>query len=209
MQAIRLALNKYYRKLRGMDTSLEPKLDPPGAGLPAVELRIARLMFAWQFLTGNREKFTARFQRERDGIRALIRGVDAERGARRILIQRLPGMEDSSRHWSVWMTLEHLRIVNGGITRTIASLLQGVVPQRVASTAAVKPSPDATIAVVPDFEKSCDDLVAIAAEPADLNTTARYAHPWFGLLNAAGWHAIAGIHLGLHRAQIERILAET
>jgi hypothetical protein len=26
-------------------------------------------------------------------------------------------------------------------------------------------------------------------------------------LDAAGWHALAGMHMGIHRAQIERILS--
>ena len=40
----------------------------------------------------------------------------------------------------------------------------------------------------------------------DLNTSARYAHPWFGPLDAAGWHALAAGHLQIHRQQIERIV---
>jgi hypothetical protein len=117
-------------------------------------------------------------------------------------------MEDSSRYWSVWMTLDHLRIVNESIVRIIGALADGKVPKTPASTAGVKPSPDATEAVIAEFGKSCDALPATVAGIADLNTPARYAHPWFGPLNAAGWHALAGIHMGLHRGQIERILRD-
>ena len=38
-------------------------------------------------------------------------------------------------------------------------------------------------------------------------TAARYRHPWFGPLDAAGWHALAATHMGVHRRQLERILA--
>jgi len=31
-------------------------------------------------------------------------------------------------------------------------------------------------------------------------------HPWFGPLDAAGWHALAAGHMAIHRVQIERIL---
>jgi hypothetical protein len=189
-----------------MTTDPEPKLAPPGAGLPPLELFIARLLFAWSSHRATRESSNARFERERGAIRALAGRCDAESGARRVLIARLRGIEDSSRYWSVWMTLDHLRIVNENIARIIGSLAVGKVPDGTASTARVKPSPGATAACAAEFEQSCDALQTTVAGIADLKTAARYAHPWFGPLNAAEWHTIAGIHMGLHRAQIERIL---
>ncbi len=190
-----------------MTTQTEPKLAAPGAGLPALELHIARLLFWFQRQTGSRRTFDARFQTERERIRKLVRACDAESGACRVLIRRPPGLEDSSRWWSVWMTLDHLRIVNHGIVRVIGALTKGVTPPGAASTAAVKPHPDASAAVVATYEESCDALLAVVTVAPDLHTTARYAHPWFGPLDAAGWHALAGAHMGIHRVQLERILA--
>jgi hypothetical protein len=115
-------------------------------------------------------------------------------------------MEDSSRNWSVWMTLDHLRIVNSGITRTIGALTKGVVPPGKASTAAVKPNPDITSAVVAEYEAACDALLAQVAAAPDLKTAVRFPHPWFGPLDAFGWHAMAASHMGIHRVQIERII---
>jgi hypothetical protein len=189
-----------------MNETVEPKLAPPGAGLPKIELFVARGLFAWRQMRGNREFFTADFQREREAVRALIHSCDAESAARRVLIDRVPGLEDSSRNWSVWMTLEHLRIMHTGINRIIGSLAKGVVPPGPASTAAVKPKPDITEAVIAEYEKSSDDLLATVAAIPDLKTTARFGHPWFGPLDAAGWHSMAGTHLAIHRKQIERIL---
>ena len=40
-----------------------------------------------------------------------------------------------------------------------------------------------------------------------VRTKLRHAHPWFGPLDAAGWHAMAAMHMGIHRKQIERILS--
>jgi hypothetical protein len=40
-----------------------------------------------------------------------------------------------------------------------------------------------------------------------LETAALYAHPWFGRLNASEWYAMAGVHMGLHRVQLEKIVA--
>lgn len=191
----------------GMTTQPEPTLAPPDAGLPGVELFIARLLFAVRRRTGSRRSFDARFDRERQRVRDLIRTCDADAGSRRVLIRRPPGLEDSSRYWSVWMTLEHLRIVHHEFARVISALVRGVVPEGSASTAAVKPGVGAGAAVVAAFEGSCDALIAVVAASPDLNTRARFPHPWFGPLTAAGWHALAGVHLGIHRVQIERILA--
>ena len=190
-----------------MSTEHEPTLAPPGAGLPRLELYAARVLFALKRWTGGREAFNARFQQERAAIRDLIQSCDGETGARRVLIRRVRGLEDSSRHWSVWMTLDHLRIVNNAFTGVIGALTRGVVPEGTASTAAVKPSPSADASVVAAYEKSCDDLLAATASARDLKTAVRFRHPWFGPLDAAGWHALAPGHLAIHRVQIERILA--
>lgn len=142
----------------------------------------------------------------RDLILETVRNRDADIGSRRVLIKRLPGMEDSSRHWSVFMTLDHLRIVNLAVAETVRSLGEGIVPERKASTADVKPSPDADSAVVSAFEDSCDQVLSSARGVGDLRTEARFAHPWFGGLDAAGWHFMAPFHMRLHLRQIDSIL---
>jgi len=189
-----------------MTAQTEPKLAAPGAGLPKVELFVARLLFALRRQTGNQSSFNARFRQERERIRALVHSCDAETGACRVLIKRPPGLEDSSRYWSVWMTLDHLRIVHHEFVRVIGALTKGLIPEGKASTAAVKPSLDATSAVTAAYEESCDALLAIVTASPDLKTSVRFAHPWFGYLDAAGWHALAGGHMGIHRVQIARIL---
>jgi hypothetical protein len=189
-----------------MESNLEPKLDAPGAGLPAIEHLIGRTIFAWRRIRGTRETFNADFQRERERIHRIVSALTEEDAARRVLIKRPPGLEDSSRYWSVWMALDHLRIVHGSMIRIIGALTKGVVPPGQASTAMVKPSPDVTRAVVAEYEISCADLLAAVAVAPDLKTSARYMHPWFGALDAAGWHALAAGHIKIHRLQIERII---
>jgi hypothetical protein len=190
-----------------MDHFPEPKLAPPGAGLPLPELWIARFLFSRRRKAGNRNSFNLHFQRERERIAALVRSCDPESGARRVLIARPRGLEDSSRYWSVWMTLDHLRIVHTAIARVIDGLSRGVMPPGVSSTAAVKPSDQVNAEIVGRYEKSCDDLLDLISAIPELKTKLRYAHPWFGPLDAAGWHALAAGHLGIHRVQIERIVA--
>jgi hypothetical protein len=104
------------------------------------------------------------------------------------------------------MTLEHLRIVHEALAHLIVELVREVTPPGSASTAAVKPSADVGPEVLAAFEASCDAFASTVAASPSLSTHARYPHPWFGPLNAAGWHALAGMHMGIHRVQIERIV---
>jgi len=89
-----------------------PQLAPPGAGLPVVELFFARTLFS------TRRTFTSNAAAERiiadQGavIAHLATHCRADLVAQRVLIDRLPGLEDSSRFWSIAMTPDHLRIVN-------------------------------------------------------------------------------------------------
>ncbi len=163
-------------------------------------------MFAIRRWHGSRERFSAAFARERESIASLYRPRDERVLRTRVLIPRLRGLEDSSRFWSVLMTLDHLRIVNTQITGVIGALVRGVVPAEKASTAAVKPTPDVGPEVVGGYEHSCGHLLEFCASCATLDSRERYAHPWFGPLNALGWHAMAATHMSIHRAQINRIL---
>lgn len=189
-----------------MSNPTEPQLAPPGAGLPTIELWVARLLFARTCRRGNRETFVAKFSQERAAIRALVASCPEAQRGEQVLIKRLPGLEDSSRNWSVRMTLDHLRIIHIGLIRVIHALTHGKVPPGKASTAAVKPSTTVTASVEDDYERTCDGVLAAITEATDLKTPQRFAHPWFGPLDAFGWAAMAGTHMGIHRAQIQSIL---
>lgn len=191
-----------------MTPSAQPELAPPGAGLPLPELWIARLLFAVRRLRGSRETFLTKFEQERAAIRALVAFCAEEKRGRQVVIKRPRGLEDSSRNWSVWMTLDHLRITNTALIRVITALTQGQVPPGKASTAAVKPSITVTAAVEAEFERSCEGVLSVIAGASDLKTEVRFAHPWFGPLDAFGWAAMAGTHMGVHRVQIQSIVAE-
>jgi len=171
-----------------------------------MELQVARVIFHWQFRRSRQETAAALISMERAEILRLARSCEETRGAQRVLIKRIPGMEDSSRYWSVFMTVDHLRIVNAFLADTISLLGRGEVPDRVASTAAVKPGPEVDSTVLLSFDQSCADIARVVREIKDLRTATRYAHPWFGPLHAAQWHFMAGFHMRLHRRQIEAIL---
>ncbi len=187
----------------------EPLLAPPGAGLPFPENLIARALLGMKRLTGNSDSFTAHFIRERETIRKLTAGLDEPTLSRRVLIRRPNGLEDSSRNWSVLMTLDHLRIVHHAFIGVIATLAQEQVPEGEASTAAVKPDPAVTSDVIGEYEASCDALLTTLAAVRNFKTQARFPHPWFGPMDAHGWHALTGGHMSIHRVQIERILADS
>ena len=191
----------------GMSTPPDPQLAPPGAGLPALELWAARMLFAWARFRGSREIFVTRFEQERNAIRALVDSCPEAQRGERMLITRLRGLEDSSRNWSVWMTLDHLRITNTALARVITALTRGHVPPGKASTAAVKPDAAVTAAVEADYERSCDAVLAAINGTTDLKTQERFEHPWFGRMDAFGWAALAGAHMSLHRVQVQSIRA--
>ncbi len=187
--------------------SSEPTLAAPGAGLPWLELTGTRVFFALLRLTGNPKSFEATFEKERRAIRALVANLDGETGKRRVLIRRPIGLEDSSRNWSVWMTLDHLRRVHDEYARVVSALAGGVIPDGGVTAAAVKPGPEVDADIVSAYEASCDLLRDAAMAAPAVSSRVRFRHPWYGPLTAAGWFALAGPHLGAHRLQIERILA--
>lgn len=189
-----------------MSNAVEARLAPPGAGIPPVERLVGGAMLAFRRWRCTRERLAREFSSEREVIARLYRGRSQAVLGTRTLIPRLRGLEDSSRYWSVLMTLDHLRIVNEQIRLVVGALNQEVEPEGAASTAAVKPRPDPGPEVIAEYEASCDRFGSMILRRGDLGSRARYAHPWFGPLDAAGWQVMGVVHMGIHRGQIDRIL---
>jgi hypothetical protein len=145
------------------------------------------------------------FREEGEAILHLVADLPPERLTAPVLIKRLRGLEDSSRYWSVAMTLEHLIIVGTAIRESVPRLAAGQTLDLTVSTADVKPSPGAGPQMASRFRKFCagfaDPLrdLCYPAEPT-------LAHPWFGDLSPAAWVSLAAIHQRVHRKQIEAIL---
>lgn len=172
-----------------------------------IERFFANLMIRWKAARTSRERSAAVFEAERAAILRLLDGCDSAAWVQPVLIKRLPGLEDSSRYWSLLMVVDHLRIVNREIAQVIAGLGAGQPPGREASIAAVKPSPQVTPSVIAAFDQGCRDFAGAVAAVPDLKTALKFAHPWFGPMDAAGWHIMAGFHMQLHRRQMKLILA--
>ena len=184
----------------------QPKLQPPGNGLPKHELFFARILVGIKLRTTSYERASKIFADEAGRILDLVERLTPTDGERQILIKRLPGLEDSSRYWSIYMTLEHLRIVNSHSIAVITSLINGVKPAITPSTAAVKPQEGIAQSVVQEFRQVCEEFQNSFPESTPVNSQVTLAHPWFGELNARQWHFFAGFHMGLHRKQIEKII---
>jgi hypothetical protein len=145
-------------------------------------------------------------RREQAAIHRVVQQIPPAEAGVRVLVPRLRGLEDSSRWWSVWMTIDHLRIVNDSIAGVISVLGAERAPAGQVSTAAVKPSPDAGPGVLAAFDASCDAIERAVAELPRPRSTERFAHPWFGPLDTAGWHAMAAMHMSIHLAQLHAIV---
>lgn len=194
-----------YFTIASMTTILhtnQPMLQPPGKGLPLYELLVARLLVWWRYSRTSRQEAAATFKFEKEEILRLSRELDQTAAARPVLIKRLRGLEDSSRFWSVYMTVDHLRIVNTEVATIIQDLVLGVSPQHIATTKGVKPSSSANAATLNDFADACTRFEEIANKAQELKTPMTWKHPWFGELDAQQWHFFAGFHMQLHRRQI-------
>lgn len=186
----------------------EPKLDKPGAGLPFFEWMVAKfVIFPVRFSTVSNQKALLDFEEVSGSIETIVRNLKTEDLSKRKLIRRLQGLEDSSRYWSIAMTLEHLVIVGESMQKVIESLAAGNSKIPPTSIAEVKPG------LAPDEDSIIEKFSCMHKEFAsrvrllDLNEfpQAKYAHPWFGPLNASQWLSFAAPHTRIHKKQIIEI----
>lgn len=140
----------------------------------------------------------------------LCEPLTAEQFAAPVLIRRLTGMEDSSRHWSPAMVMEHLIITMRGMTQIAEALAQGQALKTTVSTAMVKPRgmPVEKTAMVSMFQGAADECAKRLRPYAEKASDAhKVIHPFFGAIPARGWVWVLGEHQKIHRKQIEAILA--
>lgn len=189
-----------------MHAHREIRLAPPGSGLPPLELLFGRALFGGLRLGWSRAAALRTFSRRGHQILARLQGLDDKTGARPVLVPRLMGLEDSSRHWSPFMIAQHLFIVNRDALIIIESLCDGHAPAGEVRMENIKPQPAATRAAVEDLERMIHTYEQRIPELAGWPGTARHRHPWFGLLNAHGWLCMVAMHHGIHRRQLERVL---
>jgi hypothetical protein len=182
--------------------STEIQLAPPGAGLPFFEMLLGRLGFLFfRWMTSN-QGASRMFLAEGRRMLEIVRTLDTQRAGQRVLIERIMGLEDSSRYWSAYMVLDHLRIVNGKITECLEDLSQGDPSLSVPGIAEVKPDPAAGPDVVGRFEAGLQEYVSSAVNSLGKPSSHQHTHPWFGALDMHGWHCLAAFHQRVHRKQL-------
>ena len=189
---------------------VQAKLQPPGAGLPLLEWAFAKyIFFPRLFKNTSKEQAIAAFAERSEQIMTLARSLSPEQLGQRRLVPRLRGLEDSSRYWSTAMVLEHLVIVGDLMRRAVVELSAGGTDMAKIGTAQVKPDPDADAAGAIEHFAQMSQRFVREATAADIYAypQAKYAHPWFGPLNAHQWLVFAEPHQYIHLQQIKEIIA--
>ncbi|MEO0447477.1 MAG: DinB family protein [Verrucomicrobiota bacterium] len=183
-----------------------PTLAPPGAGLPKAEAFLVRhLIFPVLRLQLSRQKSDDLFRKSGDEILTLVAPLDLEQLQSPVLIKRLPGMEDSSRFWSVEQTLEHIQIAAGGILFIIRQLELGRPLDLIVRTEDLKPSGGLGLDRVRAFREFREEIPQTLSRYS-FASPATHFHPWFGDLRSLDWFRLMAFHQNLHRKQIRLIL---
>jgi len=191
------------------ESETQPKLAKPGAGLPPLEWAVAKFILlpkAYKVL--DKEKSLKAFSIESSKIISLARPLSTDQLSQRRLVPRLRGLEDSSRFWSVAMTLEHTIIVGDLMRQAVVELSNGASDLPVVSTADVKPDqPVEAAAIIEKFEAMSKRFIAdVTASNIDAHPNNTHPHPWFGPLTARKWMVFGSLHLSIHRQQIKEII---
>jgi DinB superfamily len=190
--------------------SQEPKLAPPGAGIPWIQKKF--LQYYVGPYVASRTPFELsrdRFVRTSAKILQELEGLSEPQLGQRVLVPKQTGLEDSSRYWSIAMTLDHIVIVGRQVVMVIDSLDSGVVPEVVADTSKVKPlgalSPQDAVQMFRDFSER--DFPPVLPRLRNRNSKLRYRHPWFGPIPLQAWYWLLNTHSRIHLLQIRAIKA--
>jgi len=192
-----------------MSAPPHPQLAPPGAGLPWFESLTFRWFGRRMFLSGlDWDNAQAAISRVSSRLAREAMDMDDTRLARRVLIKRLRGLEDSSRHWSPEMVLEHLVITGEMFTGFVLALSNGRPVEDNRGIADIKPRGGAGRAVVARFVEVHEAIpTRLTREAGALRDGPTHLHPWFGKLTATDWLSLTAVHLRLHEKQWRAIRA--
>lgn len=183
-------------------------LEKPGAGIAWYYQRFSHLVLAP--LVANRASWASsrrRLPKLHAAVRGAVSGLDEARCRQRVLVPRLLGLEDSSRYWSVAMTVRHMHIVSPLMAQVVVRLSHHEdIAERV-DFAAVKPEVErnATDAIAAYFAFADGVLEELEAKVGDRDSPTTLPHPWFGPLTARGWYWLLATHTLVHLRQVRAI----
>ncbi|WP_367872689.1 hypothetical protein [Luteolibacter sp. Populi] len=191
------------------DRDIQAELDRPGAGIPWLEMQFGKFGLRLLASRTSRDAALEGYVRSAEQVLRLVGDLDEAHGKKRVLVPRMRFMEDSSRYWSPYMIVEHLCLIDGPLLALVRLLSTGRTSDRVASTAAVKPSPEAGPESLEKFRGIVADWNSQLPTAEKLLDSALHPHPWFGPMNAHQWLCLAAQHHGVHRKQLDAVLAPT
>lgn len=191
-----------------MQNTTEPKLAPPGAGLTWYQHLLLKY-FVGPFVSTRmtRDESKRHFDKIVFKIQNELLTLTNDQLMQKKLVPPMMGLEDSSRYWSVAMTLEHIVIVGRAMCSVILTLQKGEKPNFVADVAKVKPLGQMTAQQsVAEFKKFVEQEYPKMNEVFhDFENTNRFFHPWFGPMKPKQWYWLITIHTGIHLNQIREI----
>ena len=178
----------------------------PGGGLPRLEqlslkyilVPLGKRVFTW-------ESALKMFHNEVKRIEKLLKEVEEAKCRERVMIDRVFGIEDHSRDYSITMVIEHLNIVGYGIMSVIDRLSNEESVDEAIKIENVKPqgSTENELDRFLAFSRVYNSFIEKLPKRKSKMTK---AHPWFVELNNMDWSIFMAIHTFVHRRQIEAIL---
>ena len=190
------------------DDSIQSRLAPPGAGIPKTQQLLGRFFLKpfvmrrtpWGICEKN-------FTRAHEKLKKELLDFPLEHLTQRVLVEPLPGIEDSSRYWSAAMVARHLTIVGLLMEEAILRLSRYQPIDREADTATVKPeSTRNEAASVREYISFGDEVLdRIRQGLGEKSSGAVLAHPWFGNMTCKDWLFLLGLHTRVHLKQLRAI----
>jgi hypothetical protein len=178
----------------------------PGGGLPKLEqlslkyilVPLGKRVFSW-------DSALNMFNSEVKRIEQMVKEIEEEKWQERIMIDRVFGIEDHSRDYSINMVIEHLNIVGYGIMGVIHTLSKEERVEKEIKIENVKPqgSVEDELNRFLAFSRVYNSFIEKLPKRKSNMTK---LHPWFVELNNVDWSIFMAIHTFVHRRQIEAII---
>lgn len=181
------------------------KLKEPGCGLPPLEkffiktflVPSVKFLFTW-------ESALNCFNKEAKKIEMLLKNIPQDDLQKRVLIDRIFGIEDNSRDFSINLVLEHLVIVGNGMIELIQTLSNEQAFTQEITIAGVKPYAN-NANTLETFVKLVETYNAFIESLPKKKSLMTKRHPWFVEFNNFEWSVFMFIHTWVHRRQIASI----
>jgi len=184
------------------------QLEAPGKGLPWFDGFMARwVVFPLNIMFNSPQKATLTVETVGRECLEIAHSLSEKQLQRQVLVPKIRGIEDSSRFWSVLMTIEHLTITGAAMLGIAESLAEGhhiAVEVRIED---VKPHQNLSTAhILHHYEEFLNTYVDRMTYILETDThMVRHRHPWFWNLSASQWLVLNGMHHLLHLKQIKLI----